>query len=174
MQGDYAQAQEHYRSALALLSQVEDDGSRAYVETHLGLLLTDLEETEEAGIHLYSALAQRSSQVSQAAGMDTEAALALLDMARGDSEFAIERARDTVAWLAAHGHAGVELPLQVYWHCYAIFKMNGLIDEANRTLTEAHDLLQSLAHQIKDPERRRGFLDNVPYHRQIVAAWDAT
>ncbi len=171
-QGAFEQARQYFNEALALHDTIDYPRGRAFVETHLGQLLADMEETEQAGIHLYNALAQRSSSGSKAAAVDTEAALAWMDMARGDTEFAAERARDVTAWLDENGIAGVELPLLVYWQCYAIFRMIGMADDAARTLAAGYKLLQSRAERIKDPGLRHGFLHNIAHHRHIVAMWE--
>jgi hypothetical protein len=44
---------------------------------------------------------------------------------------------------------------------------------AEAWLERAHDALQAQAGTIADPGLRQGFLQNFPYHREIVAAWAA-
>jgi hypothetical protein len=42
---------------------------------------------------------------------------------------------------------------------------------ARDVLERAHAKLQEQATKITDEAMRRSFLENVPYHREIVAAW---
>ena len=102
---------------------------------------------------------------------NTEAALAWLDMARGNTHFALERARQIAQWLAENGTTGVELPLQVYWQCYTILHSAGTQAEATKLLQTAHTLLQQKATNIQNKRHRQRFLTNIPYHRQIINAY---
>ncbi|MCB8928747.1 MAG: protein kinase [Ardenticatenaceae bacterium] len=172
-EGDVAQAQHCFELALTLHDEINYPRGKAFVQTHLGLLLANMEETEQAAVYLYDALTTRSSDGAKQISMDTELALAWLDMARGDSEFALERAREIGAWLQENGADGLELPMLVYWHCFTILNMLGSTDEASDLLEEAHTYLQEKAARIQDDDTRDSFLQNVPYHRQIMAAWRA-
>lgn len=163
-------AREYFEAALAQHATINYPRGKAFVQTHLGLLLTNLEETEQASIYLYDALTLRSSNAEQLA-VDTEAALAWLDMARGDTDFALERTREVTQWLADNGVAGVELPLQVYWQCFTILRLSGVQEEAFELLQTAYDLLQAQAQRIVNEADRQQYLANVPYHRQIMQTW---
>jgi predicted ATPase len=172
-EGDLPAARRYFEEALALHKAIGNSRS-AYTLTHLGLCLTDLEELEQAGVLLYEAISQRSDSAADRVSIDTKAALAWLDMARGDVDLAAEQIRDVIDWLAANGVAGVELPLQVYWQSYAILRMTGAVEEAMSVLQAAHSLLQSRAAGIADPNRRHRYLTGVVPHRQILAAWEST
>ena len=171
-EGDLQAARLNYEAALALAQELGNVRSQAYAATHLGLVLADLEEIEQAGDYLYEAIGQRQHVQAGQLAIDTQAALAWLDLARGDGEFAADSAREVVAHLAENGVVGVELPLLVYWQCYTILKLAGSADEANTVLKAAYALLQEMAQRIQDETLRLGFLTNSPYHRQIVAAWE--
>jgi hypothetical protein len=45
-------------------------------------------------------------------------------------------------------------------------------ERAASVLETAHATLQEQAAKIPDETMRRSFLENVPYHREIVAAWE--
>ena len=172
-EGDLVQARAHFEASLALHETIDYPRGKAFVQTHLGLLLANMEETEQAAIYLYDALTGRSGDSGKQITVDTESALAWLDMARGDTEFALERARDIVKWLAENGADGLELPLLVYWHCFTILRMVGTDEEATALLQTAYMVLQEKAARIQNAELRQSFLTQVPYHRQIIAAWQA-
>ena len=169
-EGNLHMAREKYEAALAIARELGNVRSQAYAATHLGLVLADMEEIERSGILLYEAMGARQNTLAGLV-VDTQAALAWLDLARGDGQFAVESAREIVAHLAEHGHAGVELPLLVYWQCYTILKLEGTADEAQNVLSAAYNLLQEMAQRIQDESLRQGFLTNSPYHRQILADW---
>lgn len=172
-EGDLQTAREKFEAALAIGKELNNVDLQAYAATHLGLALTDSEEIEQASVHLYEAMGLRQDVQAGPVAIDTQAALAWLDLARGDGDFAADRAREIVTRLAEQGSSGVELPLLVYWQCYMILRLAGSTDEAEATLQAAYDLLQERAQRIEDDTLRQAFLTRSPYHRQIVAAWQA-
>ena len=64
-------------------------------------------------------------------------------------------------------------PLRVYLTCYNVLHA---IDDprAEQVLDAGYRLLQERVEAIDDPAMRRSYLENVPYHRQLVSAWEAT
>ncbi len=173
LEGNVPLAIEHFQAAREIAEAISNADLKAFAATHLGLALTAVEEIEEAGILLYEALVARSDLHSEPVAMDTQAALAWLDLARGDGDLAAERARDIVAFLNEHGRAGVELPFQVYWQCIVILQQTGAQAEADAALETAYSQLQEQAARIQDAELRLNYLRNVPFHRQIGAAYHA-
>lgn len=171
LEGKPVEARNYFEQALDLHKTLQYPRGKAFVQSHLGLLLADLEEPEQAAVYLYDALALRSEPALRGVAVDTEAALAWLDLAQGDLGFAVERAHEVAAWLAENGTTGVELPLRVYWQCYTIFNMAGEAEAATAVLQQAYSLLQTYAERIKNEALRDSYLNNVPYHRQIAAAW---
>ena len=167
----YQEAQQHFEMALALHATINYPRGKAFILNHFGLLLANQEEIEQAGIYLYEALMLRGETTEKPASMDTEAALAWLDMARGDIDFAMMRAQEVLSWLQENGTSGVELPLQVYWQCHTIFKLANQQVEAESCLEAAYQLLQSQADQLQDNELKQSFLHNVPYHQRIWQTW---
>ncbi|MCB0033455.1 MAG: tetratricopeptide repeat protein, partial [Anaerolineales bacterium] len=172
--GQLEQARAKFEEALAIHDSLNDRRGKAYVQTHLGILLSNLEEIEQAGIYLYDALSARSDSGAKETTIDTEAALAWLDMARGDSDFAQERAQEIAAWLQENGTAGVELPFQVFWQCYTVLKLTGAAEEAQSLLQLAYTQLMARTQKIQDEDLRAHYLESVVYHRQIIEAFEAT
>ena len=173
-ENQYQEAQQHFEMALALHDTINYPRGKAFILNHFGLLLANQEEIEQAGIYLYEALMLRGEATEKPASMDTEAALAWLDMARGDVDFAVMRAQDVRNWLQENGTSGVELPLQVYFQCHTIFKLANQQIEAESCLDAAYQLLQLQADQLQDDELKQSFLHNVPYHHRIWKTWQAS
>jgi predicted KAP-like P-loop ATPase len=63
-------------------------------------------------------------------------------------------------------------PFRVYLTCYHLLAANQ-DERASSILQTAYRLLQERATQITDEKLRRSFLENVPEHREIVAAYRA-
>jgi ATP/maltotriose-dependent transcriptional regulator MalT len=57
-----------------------------------------------------------------------------------------------------------------YLTCCQVFQANA-DPRAAEALAEAHEVLQERAARISDEEHRRSFLENVPWHREIIAMW---
>ncbi len=170
-EGQISLAQEHFEAALALHKTIDYQRGKAFVQTHLGLLLTNSEELEQANIHLYEALTARQNDGTKQTQLDTQAALAWLDLARGDTDFALEQAQEILSIIDERGLSGIELPLQVYWQCITILNMAGAKEEAQTALHKAHTLVQERASRYADTAIRQQYLFNIPYHRQIIEAW---
>ena len=62
--------------------------------------------------------------------------------------------------------------LGVYWHHYQIMTAAGEPEAAHTALQRAYGLVQERYTTLTDPAWRRGFIEEMPLHRQIVAAWE--
>jgi hypothetical protein len=78
-----------------------------------------------------------------------------------------------LAHMAAGGNFdGTEEPLLLPLTCWQV--LHAAADpRAAAVLAAAHAELQAQAARITDAQARRGFLQQVPHHREIVAAWAA-
>jgi hypothetical protein len=65
---------------------------------------------------------------------------------------------------------GTDDPFQVYLTCYRVLSA-GRDDRALSVLSAGCDQLQKRATQLEDESRRAMFLENVPAHRALMAAW---
>jgi tetratricopeptide (TPR) repeat protein len=100
------------------------------------------------------------------------AGLARVALARGDRTEALIHAQELAEYLQAHPKVGsTEEPLLVYLTCHNVLRA---VDDprAAEVLQAAYLLLQERADTIEDEALRRSYLENVPYHREIVAAWE--
>lgn len=168
---DYKEAKRYFSEALSIAEATENLRFQAFLKTHLGALHTDTEAIEEAIKFLYEAQSLRNKVNDEQGKIDTDAALAWLDLARGDLVYAAERAREVIFWLEQHGPAGVESPLLVYWKCFYILDASGNLDEANEVLDHAHTLLQQRLQRIEDMTQRHAFINRIDHHKKIEKTW---
>jgi hypothetical protein len=91
----------------------------------------------------------------------------------GDSAGAVAMIEGLLSYLAAKGTLeGAEAPALVRLRCYHVLKYND-DPRAADVLTQVHAELQTTAAKLTDETLRRGFLDNIPEHREIMALWSA-
>ena len=115
---------------------------------------------------MLGALTLRSQQV-----FDPISGLARVALAEGRLDLALEQVESMMAHMAAGGSFdGTEEPLLLPLTCWQVLHAAG-DPRAADVLAAAHAELQAQAVRITDPQARRGFLQHVPHHREIVAAW---
>ncbi len=173
-----AEAQTHYQQALTLHRAIHDQRGEGYVLTHLGYLLVEQQAWPQAAVVLETALALRRARAEAGLLLDTLAAYALVVAAREDATAALPYVDEILDWLAGHGLAGIEFPGQVYLSCYRV--LDSLADaqpayqqQAIQTLTTGYTFLQERAQRIQDATLRESFLHNLPFHRDLIALWQA-
>ena len=109
-------------------------------------------------------------------GLSHEVCAALAGLARvmleqGGITAALAQIEEILAYLANGGTLdGSNEPLRVHLTCYHVLRAAN-DPRARAVLERAHAQLQEQAAKISDETMRRLFLENVPYHREIVAAW---
>ena len=166
--------------------------ARAAVETAVAVQARDPEvaalcrlgDAESAlGRHAAAAKAfrqaqERATEIASPYRHDAAAGLAQVAVAQGDREAALQAlepvlALDVKAWADANLLEGAEFPRLVEWTCHRALASTGDNSDtaAAEWLTRAHDALQARAASIPEPALRQGFLNNIPFHREIIAAW---
>ena len=114
------------------------------------------------------ALTVRSQQV-----FDPISGLARVALAEGRLDLALEPVELMMAHMAAGGSFdGTEEPLLLPLTCWQVLHAVG-DPRAAGVLAAAHAELQTQAARVTDAQARRGFLQHVPHHREVVAAWAA-
>ena len=114
---------------------------------------------EALGMH-HLALEPLAGQACAAlAGGDLPAALAIVD---------------TILAAQAAGISldGTEEPMRLHLICHQVLAA-AADPRAQQVLADARCQLLERAARISDPARRNSYLNDVPYHREIVAAWRA-
>ncbi len=170
-QGDDALALAHAQSALDIAIAVQDPLNEAIARCLLGNAELAL------GRHVQAAAAfQRAHDVAVAIDhvqrFDALAGLARVALARGDVAGAM-RSVEVLLSQRADGATidGTDAQL-ISVSCHQVLRRAG-DPRAADVLASAHAVLQAKAATIGDAARRRSFLNDIPEHREIIAAWAA-
>ena len=170
-QGDASGARQYARSALDLLRQAGDRLGQAAALRVAGHAELMLGEPASAGDHfsasreLFDELGLRHLAVEAITG------LALLALAGNDVGAALQHV-EVILNRQADGAslAGTDEPLRIGLVGHQVLAAAGDA-RADRVLAATHAELQARAEKISDPARREAFLDNVPWHRELVRLW---
>jgi hypothetical protein len=101
------------------------------------------------------------------------AGFARVAFAQGDIAEACRHVEAILSHLGRGGtFEGTYEPLRIYLTCYRVLQAAG-DPRAVAILELAHTTLREQAATIPDQVMRRSFLEQVPYHREIVAEWAA-
>ena len=171
-QGDAALALEHAQTALRIGIEVQNPEHEARAQCHIGHAELALGHIEAA-----STAFERSRAVALAADTeaqhDAAAGIARLALAQGDTATAMTAVEGLLAHLASGGTlVGTDGPRLILLTCHQVLA-RALDPRAAQLLAEAHAALLVIADAIADDALRASFLDNIPEHREIVAAWVA-
>jgi len=105
------------------------------------------------------------------AAIEPLAGLARVALAQGEIAAALAHCEEVLAFLESGGTLdGLSEPLRVMLTCYQVLRAAS-DPRAADVLETAYTTLQQQAAKITDEVMRRSFLEHVPYHREIVAAW---
>lgn len=105
--------------------------------------------------------------------MGVVAGMARAAVAQDEIEAAVSHVSEILAYLDEGGSLkGTWEPLRLYLTCYQVLDLAGN-PRAGEILQTAYQMLQEWAGRIPDEEARRMYLENVPWHREIVATHSA-
>jgi tetratricopeptide (TPR) repeat protein len=171
--GDYEQSRAYYARSVDICRRINDRDGEGYELTGLGDALLGLDKFEEATEAFQRAVDLRREMGQPHLMIESVAGLARVALAQGDDAQALDHVARILEYLDGGGSLdGTDQPLRTYLTCYQGLRAGGAA-RAGEILETAHDLLQEQTAKIPDPETRRSFLESVPYHREIVAAWQA-
>ena len=172
--GDHKIARNTCQQALALHHEIGDRHLKGYTQTYLGHTLADSGELQLATEAYQKAIKIRRKLGEEKLVMDDLAGLARVAMREGNNSQALRYVEEILAWIESNDVEGIEYPLQVYLTCYQVLQatLDGALARADTILLTAHTMLQEQAAKIKDEALRRQFLQNVPFNREIMAAWE--
>jgi len=171
-QGDDAVALAHAQAALNAAIALQDPLMEA--EALVGLGNAELALGRHAAA---TAAFERSRVVARTIDSeeqyDAAAGLARVALAQGGVAAALVHVESLLTHLAGGGTlAGTYSPLLIQLSCHHVLVRAG-DPRAAELLDTAHSELQSRAAAITDATLRHSFLDNIPEHREIIAAWAA-
>ncbi len=171
-QGDYPNALLYAEQALPLAAVVGDPSAEAWALTYLGHARLGAGQVESAENAYQQALAIRRRLNQPVLAAEPLAGLARAAMAGGEQQSALEHVAEIMHFLDGGGSLGsADEPLRVYLTCYQVLNANQDL-RARQILKAGYCLLTEQAEKISDPSMRRTFLEAVPYHREISAAWE--
>jgi len=170
-QGDDTLALELAQSAVAIAHSVKDSGIEATALVRLG-------DAELAlGRHAAATAAFERAHALDVAvgdpGYRAAAGMARVALARGDAAGALLRLERLLVHLAIDGTlVGTDQPQLIWLTCHQVLARAG-DPRAAEVLASANATLQARAATINDATLRHSFLNNIPEHREMVAAWAA-
>lgn len=171
-QGAYDTARVHGQRALQLaqtLGDVRMEAQALISLAHVGLALG---QAAEARLRYRSGLDKARSMGHKTLTLEAEAGLARVALAEGDLRDALAHVDAILAALEAGSLDGAAEPFLVDLTCYQTLRAAG-DPRAAAVLEAAHARLQQGLGSIADEAGRRMFLENVPAHRELAAAWRA-
>jgi tetratricopeptide (TPR) repeat protein len=169
-EGAYERARKAAAQAQALAQTIGDRFTEAVSHMLMGHGLAGLGRTDAAAAayrvscDLYHAAGRADAAVEALAG------LARLALGQGDIAEALAQVEPILIRLAQGDAEPSEEILRVDLTCYQVLRAAN-DPRAASVLEAAYAKLQEQAAKITDEAMRRSFLENVPYHHAIVAAW---
>ncbi|GCL62988.1 ATP-binding protein [Pseudaquabacterium pictum] len=103
---------------------------------------------------------------------DACAGLAAVAILEGDTEAALAALQSVFDRVAAGQTLDGTAERKIELICYRALAL-ARDPRADVWLVRAHTALMGQVHTIEDTALRQSFLNNIPHHREIVAAWDA-
>jgi tetratricopeptide (TPR) repeat protein len=175
--GDHESARNDCQQALGLHQEIGDRYLEGYTLTYLAHTLADSGELQLATEAYQKAIQVRRELGEEKLVMDDLAGLASVAMREGNNSQALRYVEEILAWIESNGVEGIEYPLQVYLTCYQVLQATSedhseALARADTILLTAHTMLQEQAAKIKDEALPCQFLENVPFNREIIEAWE--
>ena len=171
--GDNEGARSHGHAASAQMHAAGDRFGEALALTNLGHAEAALGRADEAGAAYIAARDLFHEIGMHHAASEPIAGQARVALASGDLPAALRCVDSIMAYLESGGTTeGTDEPLRVHLTCYRVLDAAHDV-RAGAALETAWQTLQQKAARLTDEGARRMYLDNVPYHREIVAAWQA-
>jgi adenylate cyclase len=173
LSGDHEAALEYGQRALKIGRELDDQSSQGRALTLLGHIQADLGHLPEAADAYRQALTLRRELGQLRLSMEPMAGLARVYLAQGDLAQAQLHLEDVLGYLEDQDLAGTEEPFRIYLVCYQVLRITQ-DPRAGEILVSAYDLLQERASKITNAELRRSFVEDIPSHREIVRAFEAS
>ncbi len=171
--GDDQAAQTYSQQALTIAREVGEQPIQGHALTNLGRARMVSGHLAESAQAYGQALDLRRELGLHHLAAESQAGLAGVYLAQGELRQAQDQVEEILAYLETDTLDGAEEPFQVYLTCYRVLAV-GQDPRAQELLAIAYTLLQARADAIEEADLRWSYLENVPHHREIVAAYEAT
>jgi class 3 adenylate cyclase/predicted ATPase len=169
-EGDHQSAREHAEFALSLNHSIGQRIKEGYAQVLLGRAYSGLGDWETAlgayreAVIIFKRVDHNDNLMESYAGM----ADVLLSLGKIDE--ALAQVEEILILNENNSVDGAEEPLWIYLVCYRV--LNAAADSRSlEVLTKAYEMLEEQAALIADKHTRRIFLEQVPYHADIVQAY---
>lgn len=170
-QGETLAAQEHARFAVHAFQAMGERWGEACARVNVGHVELALGRNADAATQFQAARERFAELGVRHLEVEAVSGLARAALVAGDLATAREHVEFILSRLAAGATLdGLDEPLRVRLTCYQVLAA-AADPRAPAQLAQAHAELQAMAGRITDPRLRAGLLHNVPFHREIVAAW---
>ena len=170
--GDAALALAHAQMALDIASAVQSPEFEAIALYSLGNAELALGR-QAAAISAFERSRLVALAIGSATQHDASAGLARVALSQGDEVSAMQAVAGLLEQIDSAGALeGTEAPYLIRLTCYQAHERFGDA-RAKALLQSAHTELQALAAKLTETTLHQSFLDNIPEHRAIVAAWSA-
>ncbi len=170
-QGEWETAQTYTETGLAKKREYDQDEAIAEGVFWLGHIWMGLNKPQQAQAAYRESLAVRQKLDQPQLALEARAGLARTAVAQANVPLALEYVNEILAYLAnGDGLQKTWEPLRIYLTCYQVLRLAG-DSRANEILEVAFNLLQNQASRIADQAYQNLFLENVPWHREILNAW---
>jgi class 3 adenylate cyclase/tetratricopeptide (TPR) repeat protein len=168
-EGDWSRARDLAEQATGRQREIGHPDAVAESLMWLGHSHLGLAAPEEARTVYEEALEIRQELGQTALAMGAHAGIARATLAMGDLDAALAHAQIITDHLDGGGTlAGAWEPLRIHLTCVQVLRAAGRAS-AVPVLERARRLLVSESERITDPQDRRAFLEQVPWHREILA-----
>jgi class 3 adenylate cyclase/tetratricopeptide (TPR) repeat protein len=173
MQGEETRALALARQALDIAVAAQARDSEVEARLRLGDAELALGRRAEAR-QAYTQARARASEIGSPLQHDASAGLARVALAAGGAgaaQAAMEFLQPLLDQIAAGGTLdGTDSRRLIEATCHQVLARAG-DPRADEWLVRAHGALLAQAEALSDAALRQGFLQNIPWHREIVAAW---
>lgn len=170
IQGEWETAIEYGEEGIAITRGSNLPESEAEALLWLGHARTGLGQVEEAFAAYMASLDLRRELAQDYLAMGVLAGMARAAVAQDDLDSAANYVAEITSYLDAGGSLdGTWEPLRIYLTCYQVLQLHE-DSRAGEILEVAYRELQKRAAKIPDADVRRTFLEDVPWHREIVSA----
>jgi predicted ATPase/class 3 adenylate cyclase len=172
-QGEWDLARKYSESGVAKKREYGQVEAVAEGLVWLGHAWLGLGQPEKAVTAYREALAIRQELDQPQLALGGKAGLARAAVVQGDVAAALEHVSEILSYLAEGGGLqGTWEPLRIYLTCYRVLQLAG-DRKAEEILETAFKLLEEQASRIPDQAYRSLFLEKVPWHGEILSAWEA-
>jgi predicted ATPase len=170
-QGDWAEAVQYAEAGLTSKRQFEQAEAIAEALLWLAHAQSGLGQFDDALAAYRESLAIRMELGQTHLAMGVHAGLARAWLTQGDLTAAMIHAEEITAFLADGGSLeGTWEPLRIRLSCFRVLQA-AQDPRAPAMLEGAYHILQARAAKIPSEADRRIFVENIPWHREILAAW---